>query len=189
MAFKLVFDMVNLVSMGCSVALMGVMAFLCVDLVRHWHTIAHPVRVLVCIIVYFGELRSIHFFHPSYSQFHPSDHISHWVAAWVSGFTPNPHMQSTKNSTRYDNFSHFGGFIGGALITLATLPMLPSCTNSKQDSKPDQFMLIWLMRILMLAFIAVLMWIIAHLFTSNGLQEVIHEGFSHRSLTYALFLF
>lgn len=89
MAFKLVFDMVNLVSMGCSVALMGVMAFLCVDLIRHWHTIAHPVRVLTCIIVYFGELRSIYLLYPSYSQCRPSDHTSHWIAARVGRIAPS----------------------------------------------------------------------------------------------------
>lgn len=88
-------------------------------------------------------------------------------------------MQSTKDSTRYDNFSHFGGFIGGALITLATLPMSPSCINSNQDNKADQSMLIWLMRILMLAFIVVLMWMITYLFMNNGSQEVIHADVSH----------
>ncbi|OAD06370.1 hypothetical protein MUCCIDRAFT_106942 [Mucor lusitanicus CBS 277.49] len=123
------------VSMGCSVPLMGIMAFLCVDLIRHWHTIAHPLRVLLCIVVYF-------------------------VITLAVGLLPG-----------YDNFSHIGGFIGGALITLATLPAPPSCVNGKYDNKSEQSMLIWLMRILMLAFIAVLMWILVYLYINAGLKE------------------
>ncbi|KAL9555981.1 hypothetical protein MBANPS3_002095 [Mucor bainieri] len=125
------------VSMGCSVPLMGIMAFLCVDLIRYWHTIAHPVRIALCIIVYF-------------------------VITLAIGLLPG-----------YDNFSHFGGFIGGTLITLATLPLSSSCKSSKNEKQSDSSMLIWLMRILMLAFITVLMWMLVYLFVNTESQEVI----------------
>ncbi|GAN01393.1 rhomboid family membrane protein [Mucor ambiguus] len=143
------------VSMGCSVPLMGVMAFLCVDLIRHWHTITHPARVLLCIIIYFGELYFICHVQTSYNSFK--------VITLAIGLLPG-----------YDNFSHFGGFIGGTLITLAVLPMSQSCVDSKRDKQPDQSMLIWLMRILMLAFIAVLMWILVYLLVNKREQESCH---------------
>ncbi|CAO0790175.1 unnamed protein product [Mucor circinelloides] len=126
------------ISTGCSVPLMGVMAFLCVDLVRYWHAITCPARVSLCIIIYFAITLAI-------------------------GLLPG-----------YDNFSHFGGFIGGTLITLATLPMSPSHVKNQHDGKSDQFMLIWLVRMLMLAFIAVLMWMLVYLFMNNGSQESCH---------------
>lgn len=44
-------------------------------------------------------------------------------------------------------------------------------------------MLIWLMRILMLAFIAVLMWILVYLYINAGLKEVTNAKLSLQHFT------
>lgn len=72
---------------------------------------------------------------------------------------------------RYDNFSHFGGFIGGIMITVATLPMSPSYLQ-KHNDRFDYAKLIWLIRIIMVAFIAVLLWVFLYIFIHNGSKKV-----------------
>ncbi|KAI7901978.1 uncharacterized protein BX663DRAFT_474618 [Cokeromyces recurvatus] len=124
------------VNVGCSVSLMGIMAFLYVDLIRNWQRIIKPWKVLMNIMIYF-------------------------VIALVVGMLPG-----------YDNYAHIGGFIGGIMITLVFMPMatLPKYQIGRQIFM-ENAMHIWLLRIMVIAFMAVLLWILINIFIKNGSRE------------------
>ncbi|KAI9487205.1 MAG: hypothetical protein EXX96DRAFT_605196 [Benjaminiella poitrasii] len=125
------------VNVGCSVSLMGVMAFLFIDLIRNWQKIVKPWKVLIHIIIYF-------------------------VITLAIGLLPG-----------YDNYAHLGGFIGGIMITLAILPMTSISRQRIGKYKFAEYSVhICLMRIMAIGFIAVLLWILVHLYIERGDKEV-----------------
>lgn len=77
---------------------------------------------------------------------------------------------------RYDNFAHIGGFVGGLMISLIVLPVTtveyPS-SNSKESATRlnEQTILLWMMRVMAIAFISILIWIALHIFF-EGEQNV-----------------
>ncbi|KAI9361304.1 hypothetical protein BD770DRAFT_360773 [Pilaira anomala] len=73
----------------------------------------------------------------------------------------------------YDNFSHFGGFLAGLLITLIVMPFAKIENSSLNDEvdkeiiKYKQLVQFWIMRMIAISFIVILIWILLHLFLTN----------------------
>ncbi|KAI8984562.1 hypothetical protein BDF20DRAFT_911648 [Mycotypha africana] len=131
--FSALFVPENNVTAGCSVALMGVVAFLFIDLIRNWKCVAQPVKILLYILAFF-------------------------ITALIIGLLPG-----------YDNFAHLGGFIGGIIVTLIILPTarLPGTASKKYEYR-EYTIQIWLLRMLAVAFLAILIWIFTYWIVENG---------------------
>ncbi|KAG2210248.1 hypothetical protein INT47_003233 [Mucor saturninus] len=140
--FGAVFVPESNVSAGCSVAMMGVTAFLFIDLIRNWNRINNPCRVLLDVVGYFSICIVLGFL-PGYDNF---AHIGGFVGGlmitlMVLPIVANGHpssSESQKAAVRFD----------------------------------EQIIQLWMMRIMATAFITILMWIALHLLMEGGEQNI-----------------
>ncbi|KAI9258328.1 hypothetical protein EDC94DRAFT_167892 [Helicostylum pulchrum] len=125
------------VSVGCSVSLMGIMAFLVIDLILNWNHINRPYATMFKLIACFVFTLIIGYL-PGYDTF---SHIGGFLAGLLITLAVMPLVKPEDVSLKYSCDTRIESYI--------------------------QMIQFWMMRVMAVTFIIILLWILLHIFSTN----------------------